>query len=398
MRRSNLLAARYAALFALPGVRRFMLLSLPMRMPLGTVGLATLLHVREITGSIAFAGSVVGMQFVAMAATAPWLGRIVDRRGPAGVLALTGVVCPLALAVMLLARTLALSHAAILAVAVVVGASAPPVTVLIRTLWRHRLADPALRRTAFALDAVILEVAYTIGPALIAAAVAAGPASAAMALALVFTAAAAPLMFASGALAWWQRTRHEDKPHPLGPLREPRLINLFGASFTLTMAFGAIEVGYASFGRGIGVDAWGPALIAVSSIGSACGGFLYGGLHLHAPLRRQLPVIMAIFAVPLALHLPIGDPWLLAPVAFAAGALIAPAMTAVSLLVAEIAPPRYATEAFMWSGTAIVTGLGAGMSVSGVLVEHFGANGAFAWATASAALAALFALGLRRGA
>jgi hypothetical protein len=33
-----------------------------------------------------------------------------------------------------------------------------------------------------------------------------------------------------------------------------------------------------------------------------------------------------------------------------------------------------------------------------VLVEHLGANGAFAWATASAALAALFALGLRRGA
>ena len=44
---------------------------------------------------------------------------------------------------------------------------------------------------------------------------------------------------------------------------------------------------------------------------------------------------MAIFAVPLALHLPIDDPWLLAPVAFVAGAFIAPAMTAVSLLVAR---------------------------------------------------------------
>ena len=49
-------------------------------------------------------------------------------------------------------------------------------------------------------------------------------------------------------------------------------------------------------------------------------------------------------------------------------------------------------------GTAIVTGLGTGTAVSGLLVEQVGANGAFAWATGSAALAACFALGLRRGA
>ena len=74
--------ARYAALFARADVLRFAALSLPMRMPIGTVGLGTLLHLRELTGSIAFAGSIVGAQFVAMAATSPILGRIADRRGP----------------------------------------------------------------------------------------------------------------------------------------------------------------------------------------------------------------------------------------------------------------------------------------------------------------------------
>ena len=63
--------ARYAALFARADVLRFAALSLPMRMPIGTVGLGTLLHLRELTGSIAFAGSIVGAQFVAMAATSP---------------------------------------------------------------------------------------------------------------------------------------------------------------------------------------------------------------------------------------------------------------------------------------------------------------------------------------
>ena len=365
-----------------------------MRMPLGTVGIGLLLHVRELTGSIAFAGSAVGALFVAMAVTAPWVGRLIDRRGPVGWLVLTGVVCPLALAVMLVARPLGLSHAAILATAAVIGASSPPLTILIRTLWRHRLDDPLLRQTAFALDAVILELAYTVGPALIALVVALGPASGALALGLAFTTAAVPLMFASRGLAHWRAPAPAER-HALGPLTDSRLLNLFAASFTLTMAFGAIEVGYASFGRDVGLDAWGPILIAVSSLGSATGGLVYGGLHVHAPLRRQLPVIMAAMAVPLALHLPIASPWLLAPVAFVAGALIAPAMTVVSLSVAEIAPDRYATEAFMWSGTAIVTGLGAGTAISGILVERFGANGAFAWAAASALVAGGLALLLR---
>ena len=388
------ISARYSALFGHAGALRFALLSLPMRMPIGTVGLGTLLHLRELTGSIAFAGSIVGAQFVAMAATAPLFGRLVDRRGPRGVLVATGLVCPLALSVMLFAGSLGLSRGGILAVALVVGAFSPPVTVLIRTLWRMRLADAALRQAAFAFDAVVLEVAYTIGPALIALAVAVGPPEAPLALALAFTLVAVPLLFWSGALAWWTTSAPGER-HLLGPLTDVRLLMLFAASFTLTMAFGALEVGYPGFGRAAGTDAWGPALIAISSIGSATGGLLYGGLHVRRARARQLPMIMAIFALPLAAHLPIDDPWILAPVAFAAGALIAPAMTVVSLLVSDIAPPRYATEAFMWSGTAIVTGLGAGMSIAGVLVEHYGANGAFAWATTSALVASCLALALR---
>jgi len=386
--------ARYAALAAHAGAVRFMALSLPMRMPLGTVGLGTLLHLRELTGSIAFAGSAVGAQFVAMALTAPVIGRIADRRGPRGVLVVTGILCPLALAVMLAAGPLGLSRAAILAVSLAIGASAPPLTVLIRTLWRMRLPDPALRQTAFATDAVVLELAYTIGPALVALAVAVGPSGAPLALALAFTAAAVPTMFASGALAWWTRSEPGARSL-LGPLRDARLLVLFGATFTLTMAFGAIEVGYPDFGRASGADAWGPALIAVCSVGSAIGGLLYGGLHVRAPLVRQLPIAMAVMAIPLAAHLPVSDPWVLAPIAFLAGAMIAPAMTIVSLLVSEFAPPRYATEAFTWSATAIVTGLGAGMSISGVLVERYGPGGAFAWGAASAFAAACFALALR---
>jgi predicted MFS family arabinose efflux permease len=105
---------------------------------------------------------------------------------------------------------------------------------------------------------------------------------------------------------------------------------------------------------------------------------------------------MALLAVPLVLHLPVASPWLLAPLAMAAGTLIAPSMTVVALLVSRYAPANSTTEAFTWSSTAIVTGVGAGMSAGGALVERFGANGAFGLAAAAALTGAVLALSLRR--
>jgi MFS family permease len=389
------LIARYGALFRHAGAARFAALSLVMRMPLGTVGLATLLHLRELSGSIAFAGSVVGAQLVATAVAAPLVGRLVDTRGPRGVLLATGTVAPIALATMLAADRLGLSRPAIFATAIAFGAFAPPITVLVRTLWRTRLEEGPVRQTAFALDAVILELAYTLGPLAIALAVGLGSTTAAMAVAVAVTSTAVPLLFASGALSWW-KPQPPGERHWLGPLSTKPLLVVYAATFALTMAFGALEVGYPTFGRAAGADSWGPVLIAVNSTGSAVAGLLYGGLAIRTPLKRLLAVLMGAMAVPIALHLPVDSPWLLAPFAFAAGALIAPAMTTVSLLISTLAPARYATEAFTWSSTAIVTGIGVGMAIAGTLVERHGPNGAFAFAVATALAGAAVALLLRR--
>jgi len=70
-------------------------------------------------------------------------------------------------------------------------------------------------------------------------------------------------------------------------------------------------------------------------------------------------------------------------------------LTVVMLLVSAYAPSRYATEAFTWSATFIVSGVGAGMAIGGQLVEDHGAAAAFAVAAASAFVAASCSLAFR---
>ena len=157
------------------------------RMPLGTVTLALLLHVRALTGSFAAAGAAVGSYLAPSAVTAPIIGRWIDRRGARGALIVTGIVSPAALLVLWIAGPLGLSTPTLWVVAAIAGAFAPPITVLTRTMWRYRFDDDDARKTAFALDAVLVEFSFTAGPALIALLLAIGSPAVAFSAAFVFT-------------------------------------------------------------------------------------------------------------------------------------------------------------------------------------------------------------------
>lgn len=386
---------QYATFFRAPGIRRFVAVVFLSRLPMGTLGLSLLLHVRELTGSIAFAGSVVGAQLVAAAITAPIIGRIIDTHGPDRVLRITAAIPPVFILCVFFAGPLQLSRPAMLLAAIITGAFMAPVTTIVRTIWRHRFEDERARQTAFAIDSVLIELSFTIGPALVAILVAIASPRTALALAWVFTVAAVPLLYASGGLAWWKNAPAAQRDL-LGPLRNRELLVLYAATFALTASFGALEVAYPGFATERATAAWGPTLIAINSVGSALGGLAYGGLHLTMPIERQLPRFMAILALPVALHLLVDGPWAMVPLAFLAGMMIAPSMTGATLLISRHAPPVYLTEAFTWSGTAIVTGIGAGMAAGGALIERFGAKSAFVLAMSCALLAALFSLALRR--
>ena len=387
----NAAVARYAAFFRLPDVTRLLAMAVLARMPLGTVTLALLLHVRELTGSFAAAGAAVGSYLAASAVTAPIIGRWIDRRGARGALIVTGVVSPAALLVLWIAGPLGLSTPTLWVVSAIAGAFSPPITVLTRTMWRYRFDDEAARKTAFALDAVLVEFSFTAGPALIALLLAIGSPAVAFSAAFVFTTLAVPTFLASPALRYWRHDPHAER-RLLGPLTEPRLIAVFATTFLLTCSFGLLEIGYPGFAAQVGNPPLAGMLIAVSSIGSAIGGLIYGGLHIALASERQLRRVLAVFVLPIAVHTVITSAGWLSLAAFVAGLCVAPALTVVTMLVSSYAQARYATEAFTWSATCIVSGIGAGNALGGVLLERFNPAAVFASSAAVAALAAGCAL------
>src|SRR5665213_3196076 len=155
------LTARYAA------VVRILALTFLERMPIGTLTLSMLLHVRALFGSFAVAGTTVGAYLTASAVTAPLVGRWVDKRGVRVPLAITGILYPVSVGSVLFAESLGLSIGGVQTAAVCAGVFAPPVSGLTRTILRQRFTDTSERRTAFALDSVLVEMVFTAGPLLV---------------------------------------------------------------------------------------------------------------------------------------------------------------------------------------------------------------------------------------
>ncbi|MGH8742479.1 MAG: hypothetical protein ACREUN_16275, partial [Burkholderiales bacterium] len=73
-----------------------------------------------------------------------------------------------------------------------------------------------------------------------------------------------------------------------------------------------------------------------------------------------------------------------------AGVVMAPALIIQSMLVAKTAPARYATEAFTWSTSCLLTGIGLGLAAGGLILESASSASVFA----AAGVVAIGAAGL----
>lgn len=360
---------RYEQLLRVPHVGAMTAAALLARLPLGIVGLALVLFFREQTGSYATAGAVAAAFAVGSAVASPAVSRTVDRRGAPRVLLPLCAIHATGLVVVIVLGYADAPGPACGFVAFVSGAAMPPISAVMRTLWPGLLAGREdLVTTAFALDAVVVELVFVSGPLTVALLTAIAAPAAALGLSAV-VALAGTLLFATRPPA----RAHEPGPRPAGRaldvLRAPGLQTLVLGTLPLGFTLGSTEVILPAFAETEGHRALAGVLLATWTIGSAAGGIVYGARgHTRALADRVVLYTLLVPTLLLPLALAPSLPVMLLMV-LPAGAIIAPALAATNQLVADVAPSGRRTEAYSWPLTALVLGVATGNAAGGAIVE-----------------------------
>lgn len=380
---------RYRALVTIAGVRTPLLLSTAGSMPIGMYGLAILLLARDAGNSFAQAGAVVGAFSLANAFGAVAQGRLMDRLGQTRVLCVAASAhLPALIALVVAARAEGPTWVLAL-LALCGGASLPQLPAAMRSLWNMLVPDPDLRATAYALVAVVFELAVVTAPALVAAIVAIASPEVAVIIAGALGVGSALGFTVTRASRRWRGTRHE--VGWLGPLVAPGMRTVFGVLAVFGTAVGIVQVAVPAFAEARGSAATGGVLLAALSAGSLVGGLIYGLRVWPGTLPRRLAVLMLALGAGFA-SLALADAQLpLAALLLMTGLLFAPTTVVGSTLLDTVAPAGTVTEAFAAMVMGIVAGTAAGNALGGVLVEAASYDTAVlvagAFATAGAALA-----------
>ena len=382
--------SRYSTLLERPELRQTIVASVIGRMPIGILGLAILLATQASSGSFGIAGAVAACYLAGLAVMAPVLGRLIDRSGPATVLFFCAFAFPAALAALVVALRLEAPQWTAFVFAAFAGACFPPITVCLRTFMRQRLADESQLATAYSLESVLIETIFIVGPVLVALFVAYLSADAAVLFAAVCGLAGTLMFLRSPVLAQW-RIEKRRAASPVGPLSVPGFVPLLAVIFAYSGSFGLVEIGITAFAAEAGTPALAGVILGLMSVGSAAGGLAYGSRSWRAPLRRQFALMLLLMGMGVAVLSLVTNAFVFSVLGIIAGIVMAPALIIQAMLVAKTAPAHFATEAFTWSTTCLLTGIGLGLAAGGLILESATSAAVFATAGLVAIAAAVLA-------
>ncbi len=387
--------AIYGRILRVPGVAVLIAAATLTRLPFAINGLAVILFMRDATGSFATAGLVAGSLALGAGMGAPFAARLVDRRGAVWLLPLAIVHGAAILALWGLGEIDA-AAVALVAAALVAGASFPPSGAVLRSRWPELLAgDPELVRGAYAFDSVTIEISFVSGPLITGALVALAEPQAAMALSSVLV-VAGTLLFLSRLPDARRALPASEHTAGLGPLRSPAIRLIALTSVPVGFCIGSVEVVIPAFSEEAGDAALAGVLLSVWSLASGIGGLIFGARQSRGELLDSFLLIGALFPLATLPMVAAGAPVTMALFVAMSGAPIAPLIATRNELISQVAPEGTGTEAFTWLMTALIAGLSLGTAVAGAVVESNGWPEAVLIGVAVAAVGAIMTFA-RRG-
>src|SRR4051794_35146344 len=310
------------------------------------------------------AAGVLVAAFSATSVLAPARGRVVDRRGPAALVAFA-FACSGALVALAAAGSADAPAAVLVVVGGLAGLVVPPLGPFTRAAWGRTLRGERLQRV-FALDSAGEEAALVVGPLAVAGIVAL--ASPGLAL----------LVAAVGLLAGTAASSRSPLVPAVAPGERadtaaarqlpPALWMTIASLLAPGAALGAIDLAVPALARSAGAPARAGLLLAALAAGTATASLLAGRRAWAWPATRRLPLLQLAVAGALAGAAAVaGQPVALAAVLVAVGMALGAQFVTVYPLVDELTPAGAATRSFAWLVTANNAGIGIGAALAGQL-------------------------------
>lgn len=386
----------YRSILALREVRRVLLLSLVVRIPMWAGNVILTLHVVSHLGrSYGAAGLLAAALTTALAISAPWRGRRLDRVG------LRAAVGP-SLVVLAVCWSIApfVGYWPLLGLASLAGLFVVPSFSIVRQALLHSVGVES-RKTVLSIDSVVIEVSFMAGPALgvLLASYWNTPWAlfscefASIAGGLVLWFANPPLRRSDVASevecdaaptqdgpTWdgptWDGPALEDAVRQAGPPRAwatPEILAVLLMSAAATLVLTGTDVGIVAALRHLHHQSSIGWVLAVWGFGSAVGGLVYGAMHRSVPVAVLL-ALLAATTIPVVLA---REQIMMAVLLLVAGFFCAPTITASLDAISRLVPEGALGEAFGWHGSAMTIGSAAGAPIAGEAIDHVGWQGAF---------------------
>jgi len=375
----------YRRVLSVPALRQALVLGILVRIPLFAGGVILTLHVVQTLGrSYGAAGIVSAAATVCIAVSGPWRGRLLDSRG------LRRVVLP-SLVVTAICWSIApfVGYLPLVLLAALAGLFVVPTFSIIRQAVIAAVPEKD-RRTALSLDSVAVEVSFMVGPLIGVLAATLWPTSWVLfGIQMLGVVAGVGLWLANPVMRVGRggpddmdgdpdgdpdgRAGEPTANLPRSSWFRPQFLAVCAAAAASTIVLSGSDIAFVAALREFGkISLMGPVL-AIWGLGSVVGGLVYGMLHRSIPAFLLLGGL-SVSTIPIAFAPSV---WPLAVLAFLAGLLCAPTITATVDQVSQVVPEAARGEAIGWHGSFMTAGAALGAPVAGLAIDQWGWRGGF---------------------